>query len=430
MTEEPTTQNIAGVLQRPPEIVGMTKEKWLKQMKELQREVTLEEINNILSTTIKHDDTTKLITFLSMLLTYTEEDQQNLAFKSESARGKSYIPLEIVQYFPEEDLMIVAYASPTAFFHEYGIWLPDDKTVLILLERKILVFLDQPHDLLLQRLRPLLSHDKKQLIYKITDKTGKRGMKTKTIAIQGYPTVIFCSAKATLDEQEKTRLFLLSPEATQDKLKKSIELLSLRLGNRQLFKQLLEEDQSRTWLKSRIRAIKTASISNIIIEDPEEVREKFLETHKFLKPRHQRDFPRLIALIKAHALLNLFTREQVINGTAKCIIANQTDIYEGFRLYEKIVESNELGLSPEHYEIWKKIIEPNLPLIGLTRPEVQKHYFDTYHRHLSYAKLRDEILPALEAAGLIYQEYDPNDKRSKRIYKVIQENIYHEGGEG
>ena len=67
------------------------------------------------------------------------------------------------------------------------------------MEKKIVIFLDQPHFMLLERLRPLLSHDRKELQYKITDRSEKRGLRTKNV--KGYPTVIFCTGKLNPDEQ-------------------------------------------------------------------------------------------------------------------------------------------------------------------------------------------------------------------------------------
>jgi len=60
------------------------------------------------------------------------------------------------------------------------------------LERKLLIFLEQPHFKLNERLRPMLSHDDKRLVYKITDeyirKTEQRRgrkMKTSTYSLLG-----------------------------------------------------------------------------------------------------------------------------------------------------------------------------------------------------------------------------------------------------
>ncbi|MEM3462402.1 MAG: hypothetical protein QXJ15_01875 [Candidatus Bathyarchaeia archaeon] len=44
------------------------------------------------------------------------------------------------------------------------------------LEHKILVFLHQPHWMLMEKLRPLLSHDRRSLRYSITDKMEKAGL--------------------------------------------------------------------------------------------------------------------------------------------------------------------------------------------------------------------------------------------------------------
>ncbi len=390
-------------------------------LKDLQREVTLAEISKILSTTIKEDEESKLITFLVMLLTFTDEDQQNIAFKSESCRGKSYIPLEIIHYFPDEIVIKSAYCSPTAFFHEKGEWDDEEKTVNVDLRQKILIFLDQPHDMLLQRLRPLLSHDSRKLAYRITDRKQKSGYRTKTTIIHGFPTVVFCTAKVSIGDQERTRMFLLSPGASQNKLAESIKLLAKRLGNRDAFKEELEANPKRKWLRDRVDNIKNADIQNIILPNAKEICERFLVYRENLIPRHQRDFPRLIALIKAHALLNLYQREIVNKG--KTIIANETDVQAGFQLYEEVVAPQELGVSPEVLEIYEKAFKPNFPYNealmkyeGLTRRDLLSCYHAEFHRTLSSKRLSNEIIPALEAAGLIIEDRNPENRSQKMIF--------------
>ena len=156
----------------------------------------------------------------------------------------------MANYFPEEDLLPLAYTSPTAFFHTQGVlvdkslsplqdrrdfvserleiwdeknpqpekgegrsarnekrrdesrslkaeWDQLTKYYRVDLEKKILIFLDQPHDELLKKLRPLLSHDRKQLLIKITGKTREGGHKTKDILIIGFPTVVFLAVDTT-----------------------------------------------------------------------------------------------------------------------------------------------------------------------------------------------------------------------------------------
>ena len=86
----------------------------------------------------------------------------------------------------------------------------------------------------------------------------------------------------------------------------------------------------------------------MIIENWKELCEQFLKSHDNLIPRYQRDFPRLIALIKSHALLNWAQRDAFPD---KRIKANSNDVEVGFKLYNWIAKPNELGLSPQVYTL-------------------------------------------------------------------------------
>lgn len=272
--------------------------------------------------------------------------------------------------------------------------------------------LDQPHDQLLQRLRPLLSHDEREITLKITDKRERHGLRTKTVVIKGYPTVIFCTAKFSMADQEKTRLLLLSPEVSQEKLREAIALKIERESDREGFYKRMMEDPQRKFLATRVWSIKRAEIKYIKI--PEELREriyrKFLEDHPFLIARHQRDVGRLLAIIKGHALLNYMHREK----TADSIVVNLEDVEAGFRLYYSVSEANELGLSPEIYNVFQRI-KSAITENGITINDFQKLYYSEFHKPLG-SKRSKEILDILSATGLLIEKADPNDRRLKRFY--------------
>jgi hypothetical protein len=386
-----------------------------------KKPLTVAELTEILGYTVKHDDANKAITFMGMLLTYTEEDQINIGFLAESSTGKSYIPLELSQYFPAEDIIETGYASPTAFFHDYSSIKKAStgkQRFLVDLHQKILIFIDQPHDLLLQRLRPILSHDKKIIPLMITDRNKNKNLRTKRIDIQGYPTVIFASAKFSMSDQEKTRLLLLSPEVSQEKLQESIALKIAKESNRQAFRESLHREPRRAELVQRVLDIKLACIKQIII--PEEIgnkiRERFMEKHKRLAPRHQRDISRLLALIKSHALLNLFQRKNVGN----CIEVTQEDVTAGFELYEKVSEANELGLSPELYDIFEKLKQhikgrSEASILGITIVDYQNFYEQSFYRKINYEIAR-ETLKTFVSMSLLREEVDFDDRRTKRYF--------------
>ncbi len=396
----------------------------VNSLKEQIKPLSIDELTEILGSTVRHDDVNKAITFLTMLLTYTEEDQINLGFLAESSTGKSYIPLELSWYFPKEDVLKTGYASPTAFFHDWGALLTDPsdkrdveedkkrKVTHIDLHQKILIFLDQPHDQLLQRLRSLLSHDEKQIIVKIADRSQKSGLRTKNIALDGYPTVLFCTAKFTMQDQEKTRLLLLSPEIDQEKLRDTIALKLDKEGDREAFYKRMMEDPQRKLLAARVWAIKAAEIKYVKIPEDsrEEIYRHFMQTHKFLIPRHQRDISRLVAIIKGHALLNCMHREKIEDS----VFVNVEDVKVGFMLYSKVSEANELGLSPELYTVYLKL-KPHIEnrVDGIERKDFQKLYFREFHKVIGREHAAN-ILKIWESVGLILEQPDPVDRRKLR----------------
>lgn len=386
-----------------------------------------QDLIKILGLTIKKDEENKLITFLCQLSAYTENSQFNISFNAPSSTGKSYIPTEIARLFPEKNVIEIGYCSPTAFFHDVGEYNKEQKGYTVDLSRKVLIFLDQPHTQLLERLRPMLSHDKKEINLKITDKTQKHGIKTKNVLLRGYPAVIFCTAGLKIDEQEATRFLLLSPETNQEKIRQAIHEKIKKETDANAYQEYLNNNPERKLLKERIQAIREENIKEIKISSPEKIEERFFEKKKMLKPRHSRDIGRFISLIKSFALLNLWFRKK----EDSVIIANDDDIEEAFKVWNAISESQELNLPPYIYHLYHEIIlsawndknknrsenlEEIIGDIGLTRQDIIQKHYQVYGRFVADWLLRQQIIPMLETAGLIMQEQDPNDKRKMLIY--------------
>ncbi len=379
-----------------------------------------------LELTIKNDDENKIVTFLCQLSAYTEDAQFNVSFNSPSSTGKSYIALEVSKLFPNDDVIKLGNCSKTAFFHEQGSYDEETNEITVGLSRKILIFTDAPHTGLLEGLRSFLSHDEKIMRSKITDKNQKGGNRTKTVALVGYPSVIFCTAGLRMDPQEQTRFILLSPEVNQEKIHAGISNTIRKEANNEKYRQWLDSDPKRKLLKLRILAIKQEHIDDIKIANEEEITKRFLTAGKKLQPRHQRDIKRLLSFVKAFALINLWWRDR--NGST--ITANNDDIEQAFQLWEKISISQELNIPPFIYELYMQIILPaykeknefesqifsETPKNGLTRQDIMEKHYKAYGRMLDAQQLRQQILPVLEMSGLIYQEHDQNDRRKMLVF--------------
>jgi len=380
----------------------------------------LPDLIKILGLTIKRDEENKVITFLCCLSAYTRNAQFNVSFNAPSSSGKSFIPTEISKLFPKENVIEIAYCSPTAFFHDTGTYDKERNAILIDFTNKILIFLDQPHMDLLSRLRPLLSHDEEEMHLKITDKAQKGGLKTKNVIIKGFPAVIFCSAGLQIDEQEATRFILLSPEINQIKIREAIEAKINKETDYEAYQHDLSENVSRGLLIKRIEAIKSENIEDVVIEDKKILSEKFFSKRHILRPRHQRDISRLIALVKVFALLNCWHRER--NGNT--LKASNEDILNALIIWDKISESQELNLPSYVHGIYKQVIEPlyGEKGTGLTRQEILTRYFRVTGNVLEEHKFRQQILPMLSAAGLITECNDQKDGRRSLIIPVDPRN--------
>jgi hypothetical protein len=402
-----------------PEAIKATEKKKRIPTSKFKR-MTLDEVTRILGSTICKDDVNKVLTFLTMLSAYTDDSQFNISFNAPSSTGKTYIPNEIAKLFPAEDVRATGYCSPSAFFHEEGKWNKETKTITQDLERKILIFLDQPHGGLLERLRPILSHDKKELMIKITDKTEKAGLKTKTVIVRGYPSVIFCTAGLQTDEQEATRFLFLSPDLDQEKIREAIELRIRKDSDVQVYQTWLDANPERQLLKERIEAIKQADIAHIRIPDTRRVKSLFFSGRRNLKPRHIRDIGRVMSIIKVIALLNLWFRKR----KGKNIEANREDIKEAFKIWNSISEPQELNISPYVFEVYRKVLMPlwgENGTTGIPVRDMTNRYFQVFKKEISRGELYKQLIPAMVNAGLISTEQDPADRRKMVIFSPIKD---------
>jgi hypothetical protein len=382
--------------------------------------ISLKDIEQVLELTIKEDRENKLLTFFALLSTYTENSQLNLSFNAPSSSGKTFIPLEVSKLFPKDDLVKLGNASPTSFFHEEGVYDKEKNIITVDLSRKAIIFLDQPNTELLSRMRSLLSHDEKIINSKITDKNQKGGNRTKTVSIIGYPSVIFCSASTRIDEQEATRFILLSPQISQEKISHSIQSSLDIATNPEGFYQKIEDNKLRKKIIERIRVVKSLNIQNILIPEENTIKERFTDIVGKYKPRNQRDIKHIINIAKSVALMNPFNK--MISDDS--IRATTEDIDIAFDLWGVIGKSQQLNLPPYILEIYyEDILKPyvneqrrTLKGRGLERNEILQSYFYRTSRPLDGTTFRQQILPMLESAGLVYQQRDEIDKRKYFIY--------------
>ena len=192
----------------------------------------LVQIEKYLNSKIK-DDPLLVKQLLRVFLSAYTNEPINVGVLAPSSEGKTYATVEVSEIFPENDVISVGRLSPTSLIHEYGqkidsegeLLAPkleridsqiidaetagDKKTVrelknirssmmigsshLVDLTHKIILFLDNPKPETYEMLKPVLSHDKKEIQYRTTKSDGS--LTVKKSIIRGWPAVIVCSAK-------------------------------------------------------------------------------------------------------------------------------------------------------------------------------------------------------------------------------------------
>jgi hypothetical protein len=111
--------------------------------------------------------------------------------------------------------------SPKALFHEHGKF--ENGKVYISLENKVLVFMETPRRETLEMLKPILSHDRKEIEYKIADKKTSGQLGTKNVIIKGWPATIFCTTDHRYLEELSTRSMVATPEVSHEKIAEVLE---------------------------------------------------------------------------------------------------------------------------------------------------------------------------------------------------------------
>jgi len=391
--------------------------------------MSISELTDILSLTIKYDDENKVILFFVMLSAYTKENQLNLHMLGPSASGKTYQVLETSRYYPPNDILWFDAISPNAFKY-YNLSI-DKETGLTCcnIERRIIVFSEMPHQELLKNLRPVLSHDNKYCRFVTTNKKSGRN-EVDDVYIKGYAATVFCSANTSnIDTQEANRAILISPEVTSEKINASLNLVQIKSSDKDSYNNFVNSNEKRKSLMRRIRHIKNMNIQYIKIssEDSKLVLKKFKQfIGENPASRSTRDLDHLYSIIKATALLNAENR---VNDKGD-VIVNKNDIDSGFKLWEKVGIPQLYGITPYLYEdVYEKVIVPawleqknNARLndvIGLTRNDIEEKFTKVHKRMLRSDELRKNIIRPLTSCGLISEDVHPEDKK----YKIITPNV-------
>ena len=386
-------------------------------------ELGVDDIAKVLDLTIKDNFENKVIIFLAMLLTYTEKLQLNIIMNAESSSGKTYLVNEVSHLFPGQDVYSYGNTSPTApYYNERFSRVDENGMEYKDLERRILIFEDQPNHQLLANLRSFLSHDSKKTPFMLTNRNQSGRNTAQESYILGFSSVFFCSANLRIDGQEQTRSFILSPENTEETIRASVDACIYRDSNEQAYQDWLNNNEERNDLMDRIRYIKGLNVKYIDFYDKKYVRDRFYENLPFVIPGTRRKIQQFMALAKGIALLNAPFR--MVDGK---IIATNKDVDEAVKIWGPIKESMSYGLPQEILNFYKAYIQQaclekkdfRRGEDGITQDELATYYFDQNGHGPNFEMIKKVYIPTLKRVKFIRYERDKNNGQRWLITPLI-----------
>ncbi len=331
----------------------------------------------------------------------------NLAVLGRASIGKTFVATNILQYVPEEYVVYLGDMSPTALVHESGTYDEQREETIVDLQKKILAFMETPNPATLGRLKPLLSHDRFETTFKITDRTTSGKHRTKTVRLRGFPSVILCSAQTTLtNEEQRTRWLSLTPEISEEKTRKSIMKMAKAYDN------TINTDEEKREIELFHNVFEVLAFYyplDVIIPYAEILASHF----EFTDPSAPRLFMWICNLIKANATLHMFQRKKDKKGK---IIANLEDLKEIVGLAPVFITPTVKGVSGDAWLLYQALRDKKgrefatVDLINETKIILGD---------LDEKTIRNRYIAMLVNKGLLFEWEDPSDRR-KNIYKVVE----------
>ena len=430
------------------------------------KETPVQQIERYLNTQVRDDP--KIISQLLRvcLSTYTN-DPINIALLAPSSDGKTYATVKVTDIFPHEDVISVGRMSPTALIHDQGMLIDADgeplqeridgiddqievaedakakkelqkqKKILLVgarncidLQNKILLFLDNPSSATYEMLKPIMSHDKREITYKTTK--GDGSLSVKETVIRNWPVFIFCSAKNEdkneVWEEIKTRVLMTSPESSVTKYKEANRYTALKMGLPSWASGVYHNDEDRKWSKWYVAEFKK-NLNELCINGNNPalnlLAPRLADVFPSSQGDYMRHFARLCSFISLETLLNAERRPVYRLGDNRSAVTTIDDIDQACKTLGDIS-----SIPPEKIKFYREVFCPlfdkkasgntgTLDGAWLTSAELVEGYTKVLGKMTDVKKMVENYLKPLTDAGVLESDQNPNMK---------QQNIYRKSG--
>jgi len=416
----------------------------------------IEQIENYLNSIIKLDPRLVKLLVRVYFSSYTN-NPINTAILAPSSEGKTFATVEVSKIFPEKDIIKVGRLSPTALIHQEGFYIDEDgnnieeevdsldekilnskgkeqaklkKELRVLMKRaricvdlthKTLLFLDNPSPATFEVLKPIMSHDVKEITYMTT---GDK-LKVKKSVIRGWPAFIFCSAKNEekneVWQEINTRVVVTAPNSDVAKYAAANKATALKLS-RPTWARDPEEIEAEKWARLYVKELKSCLVgqckgdNNPIINVFDAPLANLFSSKEGVDMRH---FRRLMDFIHLETQINSEYNPELIfedknDRTVKSIFTTIDDIDAACEVLGGIST-----IDPEkikfYHNVFKTTVADTKDEDGVTTKQLAEVYTLVTGKPTTPKKILENYCKPLKDAGILYAKENPNN---------AQQNLY------
>ncbi len=425
----------------------------------------LNELVEDFSKEIKDEEENIKQILLTMFSAWTDHPQ-NTRILAPSGEGKTYLVTKLSKLFPQENIIMLAKATPQSFkynlskkvvengsgvIQEYDVAikpleeelknaktkeekeeissqireLQDSTCDLIDYTQKIIILVDSQSQELFESIKTTLSHDQQTIKSFGVNKSQSGMIQGQKFVTTGFPAVIYCSAK---DEQKydvtdeiSTRFNTISLNTSPVKYRKMLELegISSSLPDSIYQEEIISDDellQLRTKILDVIDQIKYYG---------KPLNPYGLGLQKLFKNDggfRTRQLKILNSNILVHTLIHANNRPQITYNNETSLISTMVDVKEACAL---VKESKEI--QPYKIKFFNDYIRPAILEIGrqrlptitvkcMTASDLAEH-ISKIGRTTDRQKLQESFLRPLTDHGFLEEFQDP-DNKTRNVYTL------------
>jgi len=362
---------------------------------------------------VKEQETCDSI-FLSALATYVKNisNKPHLIINGESSVGKSYLVGKVLEMFPphvynKKDCYRTR-ISPRALTYWHNSQVEPEWTW----DGKILYLEDIGEDILnCDVFKVMATEGSKATIVGRGRVRGIEIPKTIDIDIIGNPLIIVTTAESIPKNEILNRFSIVDLDESNEQTKNIMEfqLISAITGKTEEYNPLI---------KNAIAKLKRANV--LLLEDLKKIVKKV--GNNITSIRLRRDFPRIINLIKASAVLHQYQREKIEIDGEEYILANLKDYNLAKRIYEPKIGKGGGSLGLTHRE--KKsliLIKEFCKIHKKCNTSEMYSYYPQYTERNWY-----KILEKLASRGVLIVTQEVNEKTGRKSNFFIPSDQFNE----